>query len=161
MRIMKKKKKEESDGERGGKKKERERTETRKREQKTQQRQASLLNWALWLVPARFWLLCQSSEGVWACLLNLMPAFSHSLSNRLLNTPTTNVLPTAPQNVWGGWRSGSSAVPPLSAPQSQIAIAAILYRKGQIAEKFCGKSAIFAQNSQNQNAIASDGNSHL
>ena len=48
----------------------------------------------------------------------------------------------------------------LSTPNSQIAIAVIFHRKGQTAGKSHRKSAIFARNSQNQIAIANDGNSH-
>ena len=44
----------------------------------------------------------------------------------------------------------------LSAPKSQIT--AIVLHRGQIARKFRRKSAIFARNSQNETAIASDGN---
>ena len=49
----------------------------------------------------------------------------------------------------------------LSAPKSQIAIATIFHRKGRIEEKFRRKSAIFARDSQNEIASASDGHPHL
>ena len=49
----------------------------------------------------------------------------------------------------------------MSAPNSQIAIAAIVLRRGQIIRKFLRKGAIFARNSQNEIAIASDGKSQL
>ena len=56
---------------------------------------------------------------------------------------------------------GCGEVEGLSAPKSQMAIAAIFHRRGQTEGKFRWKSAIFAWNSQNQIVIASDGSSHL
>ena len=47
----------------------------------------------------------------------------------------------------------------LTASTSHIAIAAIFLRRGQVAGEFPRKSAIFGRNSQNEIAIASDGNS--